>query len=107
MDAISHDAVHWPMYLEEILNLTKFSISNGHLVSQQFKNFIINVSFQLALQLYKQNNFTSSYTYLKLLSGFNVPLNKSYFMLIANVCFKLGKDAEGKQAIDRAKTFDS
>ena len=107
MDAISHDAVHWPMYLEEILNLTKFSISNGHLVSQQFKNFIINVSFQRALQLYEQNDFTSSYTYLKLLSGFNVPLNKSYFMLIANVCFKLGKDAEGNQAIDRAKTFDS
>ena len=86
--------------LIKIVELTLNSMKTGRTVSEGFKIFLVNNLFNLVNQSFQQKNFNQCLQWLDAMEEFNIPLDKDFYNLKANVYIHLNMKKEAIQTIE-------
>ncbi len=89
------------IHFDKVVGITLEALKNNRVVSKNFKLFLVNQLFALVNQSFQQKNFNQCLRWLKAMEEFNIPLNKNFYQLQAQVFNQLGRKKEAKQIMKK------
>ena len=105
MGAIQNKAIHFDMYVKQILETLVKAIEKNHVVSNSFRQFVYDFALKSAARAIEEKDFATCSNNLDFAEFLGMPLTKDYFVLRAGLCLNTGKEQEAVAFFEKSKEF--